>query len=749
MSDKRDLAKNGSAQFDAGGFASAVEYMTDATQRAALFWDVMRERGNAFREHAAQTAPHVLDYQVELVVDGRTLQRPVNYGLTRVIPPAGVEIDSTRRPFVVVDPRAGHGPGIGGFKSDSEIGVIFKAGHPCYFVGFLPEPMPGQTIEDITLAEAVFLEKVIALHPNAAGKPAVIGNCQAGWAIMMLAAVRPELFGPIIVAGAPLQYWAGVRGKNPMRYSGGLLGGSWLTALASDLGHGKFDGAWLVQNFENQNPANTYWTKQYNLYSKVDTEAPRYLDFERWWGGHVNLNAEEIQFIVDELFVGNNLASGRIKTSDGTAIDFRSIRSPIVVFCSKGDNITPPQQALGWILDLYDDVDEIRSYGQTIVYTIHETVGHLGIFVSSGVARKEYGELSSNIDLIDTLPPGLYEAVFRPNTAATANPDLVSGEWVMRCEARTLDDIRALGGNDAADDRRFATAARVSEINLALYRSFMQPLVRATVNPRIADWLRRMHPLRLQYEMFSDANPFMKQVAAAADKARAERMPVGAENPFVAIQEAVSKQIVSAFDAWRNLSESLSEQAFLSIYGSPALQRAVGIDPESDEQSRRAGKSPLHRQFVEQRIAELKSRMVEGGLREALVRATLYVGMARNSVDERGFETIRRIRLAKSEASRLSLADFKALVREQFFMLLIDQDEALNSIPVLLPDDTEERRDALEILREVANASGDLTPEVRSRLEKVAELFDPDRPKSNVSKNPAAGPAKRSNRPQS
>ena len=265
-----------------------------------------------------------------------------------------------RRPFVVVDPRAGHGPGIGGFKADSEIGVAFKAGHPCYFIGFLPDPMPGQTIEDIARAEAVFLEKVIALHPDADGKPCVIGNCQAGWAVMMLAAMRPELFGPIIIAGSPLSYWAGVRGKNPMRYSGGLLGGSWLTALTSDLGHGKFDGAWLVQNFENQNPANTLWTKQYNLYSKIDTEAPRYLGFERWWGGHVNLNAEEIQSIVDELFIGNKLAAGMIKTSDGTMIDLRNIRSPIVVFCSKGDNVTPPQQALGWILDLYDDVDDIR-----------------------------------------------------------------------------------------------------------------------------------------------------------------------------------------------------------------------------------------------------------------------------------------------------------------------------------------------------------------------------------------------------
>ena len=468
-----------------GMFAPAVAYWVDAAQRSILFWDVMRQRGNAYREHIAQTAPHVLDYKVELVIDGRKLERPVNYALVRVVPPATVEVDPKRRPFVIVDPRAGHGPGIGGFKADSEIGVALKAGHPCYFVGFLPDPMPGQTIEDIGRAEAIFLEKVIELHPDADGKPCVIGNCQAGWALMMLDALRPELFGPLIVAGSPLSYWAGVRGKYPMRYSGGLLGGSWLTALASDLGNGKFDGAGLVQNFENQNPANTLWSKQYNLYSKIDTEASRYLGFERWWGGHVNLNAEEIQFIVDELFIGNKLASGQIHTSDGTAIDLRSIRSPIVVFCSQGDNITPPQQALGWILDLYDDVDEIRSYGQTIVYTIHETVGHLGIFVSSGVARKEHGEFSSNIDLIDTLPPGLYEAIFDEKNVDTANPELVAGKWVMRCEARTLDDIRALGGNDAADERRFATAARVSEINLALYRTFMQPVVRSDRKPSV------------------------------------------------------------------------------------------------------------------------------------------------------------------------------------------------------------------------------------------------------------------------
>ena len=393
--------------------------------------------------------------------------------------------------------------------------------------------MPGQTIEDIARAEAIFLEKVIALHPEADGKPCVIGNCQAGWAIMMLASIRPELFGPIIVAGSPLSYWAGVRGKNPMRYAGGLLGGSWLTAFTSDLGHGKFDGAWLVQNFENQNPANTIWSKQYNLYSKIDTEAPRYLGFERWWGGHVNLNAEEIQFIVDELFIGNKLAAGEIQTSDGLAVDLRNIRSPIVVFCSKGDNVTPPQQALGWILDLYGSVDEIRSYGQTIVYTVHESVGHLGIFVSGSVAKKQHDEFSSNIDLIDTLPPGLYEAVFERKTDDTTNHELVSGNWVMRCEMRTLDDIRAFGGNDQADERRFATAARVSETNLALYRAVMQPIVRTWVNAPIAEWMQKLHPLRIGYELFSDANPMMAWLGAMADQVRKDRRPISADNPYL------------------------------------------------------------------------------------------------------------------------------------------------------------------------------------------------------------------------
>ena len=82
-----------------------------------------------------------------------------------------------------------------------------------------------------------------------------------------------------------------------------------------------------------------------------------------------------MQWIVDNLFVGNRLSTGEIRTSDGLRIDLRNIKSPIVCFCSWGDNITPPQQALDWILDLYDNVDEIVANGQTIVYSLRTRSG--------------------------------------------------------------------------------------------------------------------------------------------------------------------------------------------------------------------------------------------------------------------------------------------------------------------------------------------------------------------------------------
>jgi len=63
-----------------------ADYAVDFAQRAVLFWDTLRQRGNAFVEHTQAGMPPLLHFESELVMDGRTLERPVNYALLRIVP---------------------------------------------------------------------------------------------------------------------------------------------------------------------------------------------------------------------------------------------------------------------------------------------------------------------------------------------------------------------------------------------------------------------------------------------------------------------------------------------------------------------------------------------------------------------------------------------------------------------------------------------------------------------------------------
>ena len=700
-----------------------LNYWIDAWQRSILLLDVLRQRGNNYIEHNSRKAPHVLSFDVELVLDGRKLPRPVNYVLARIVPPEGTAIDPHKRPFIVFDPRAGHGPGIGGMKHDSEIGVALKAGHPCYFVGFLPDPIPGQTVEDVCEAEARFVDEVVKRHPNTDGKPCLIGNCQAGWQIMMMSAIHPDIVGPIMLAGSPLSYWAGVHGKNAMRYLGGLLGGTWLTSLAGDLGKGIFDGANLVANFESMHPDNTYWKKIYNVYSKIDTEPPRFLEFEKWWGSPVLLTAGEMQSIADQLFVGNKLSCGELDTSNGLRVDLRNIKSPIIVFCSWGDDITPPQQALDWILDLYDHEDEIVAAGQTIVYCLHQSIGHLGIFVSGKVATKEHEEFANAMDMIDLMPPGLYEAVITGIDETVENRELLQGNYLFSLEARKLDDIRRLGGNTAEDDRAFAAVARLSEITQGLYSTLMRPAARAIVTEQSAELMRRSHPNRLRFAMFADENPFMRPVTDLADAVRRDRRPVRPDNPFLAFEHMVSDMIANGLEMWGQARDAATEAFFFNTYGSPLLQAMVGLRADETSVSRRIGRDVAREAAAKEAAAHLEQSIGQGGLIEAAVRALIYVRLPEGKVDDRGFAALKQISAELPAAKRVGLARFKEIVKEQYLMLLLDAERAITALPKLLPSNRRQCEEALALVRRVLAARGDLPEEGRRRLERIEAMF--------------------------
>ena len=706
----------------------ALDYWVDTWQRSVLFWDVLRERGNQYLEHAREGAAPVLAFDYHVVVDGRTLEEPVNYALARIVPPPDCAApDATKRPFVVIDPRAGHGPGIGGFKMDSEIGVALRQGHPCYIMLFFPQPMPGQTIERVARAEYRFLEEVNALHPQAEGKPFVIGNCQGGWALMILAAAAPHLLGPILLAGSPISYWSGVEGKNPMRYSGGLLGGSWLASLASDMGHGKFDGAYLVNNFEQLNPAHTYWTKLYNVYSQVDTERARFLEFERWWGGHFLLEKAEIEWITQNLFVGNRLSAGDVTSADGTVhIDLRNIRSPIFVFASWGDNITPPQQALNWICDLYDSVDEIRLNEQTIVYCLHEHIGHLGIFVSGGVATKEHSEIASALDLIDVLPPGLYEAQIGDVRPDMPGHEYVDGRYTISFAPRTLEDIAKLD-DGRQDEEAFEVVARVAQVNQSLYDLFASPWVAASSNALSAEAIRAFNPARLERWMISDLNPALWPIRALAATVRAQRQPAAPDNAFVRAEQRASQRVEAALDAYREARDGAYERLFKAIYEAPWLAALVGLGPAERARRRDGAAQWLDKEFERLKREELEIGFEHGTLIDGFVRALVYAGRDETVFDERPFNLVRRLLGDMPAATRPTLVALKDSLKRQTFLVLLNETRAADGLAALLPE-MHQRRQAYELARRLARTRGVIGPAHEARFLRLAHALGLDTP---------------------
>jgi hypothetical protein len=689
---------------------AAAEYWGDAFQRSVLYADIMRKRGNSYIAHAKAGMPPVLVFKYDIVVKGRELERPVNYALVRIIDRRSGKSSrpekrndrrkkkllwrqaTGKRPIVIIDPRAGHGPGIGGSKQESEIGMALDAGHPVYFMIFSPTPEKGQTLTDVLNAKTLFLEKVAGLHPKME-KPVVIGNCQAGWAAALIGASRPDVAGPMVFNGSPLSYWGGVDGANPLRYRGGLFGGAWLTSFASDLGNGRFDGAHIVAAFEDLNPANTYWTKQYNVYSKVDTEEKRYLDFEKWWNGFYMMNGEEMHFIVDRLFIGNKLEQGELELEDGKTVNLKNIREPIVVFASKGDNITPPQQALNWIVNVYGSVATLKRSGQVIVYILHEEIGHLGIFVSSSVARKEHKEIIGSFEMLDYLAPGLYEMVI---DEASGDTDGLTGN--VRFEEREMSHILEL--NDGhQDEEDFKLVDSFSKINDRFYRSFVSPWVRMATTEASAEWLRQMHPLRVSKYLFSDMNPFLFPVKAMAESVKSSRRPVSRDNPFLSLEREFSKGVVDAFNLFRDVRDTIQEVTFKTLYGCFWMKCLFQPPGATDGAEQETTTAP----GIDDRV---RKEAGSGGFVEAALRVIIALLYADGVLDRGKYDAAETVVLEHPELRKIDPFELKRVVKQQAMILQANREVALGVLPELLKDRSR-RREVMRLADRVVSLCGD------------------------------------------
>lgn len=734
-----------------------LSYSTDSIKRLLQTAEILKDRGDIFIEHELAGCPPVLDYDYDIILDASNFDRPCNYVLLRIKPPEGVVTEESNRPYIIIDPRAGHGAGIGGFKPESQVGVALNNGRPVYFVAFKRLPEPTQTIADVTYAEARFVREVEKRHPGSQS-PVIVGNCQGGWAALILAATHPDIKGPIVMNGAPVAAWSGKVGVDPMRYKAGVNGGTWLAMMSADINNGVFDGAWLVNNFEQMNPYRNYVGKYYDLYKNPTANRERFLDFERWWGGFFTMNEAEIRWIVENIFIGNRIARNTGQLEKGVNIDLRNVKAPIIVFASRGDDITPPPQALAWILDAYTDEKEIEVCAQRIIYMIHDQVGHLGIFVSSKIANREHKGMASIMDMIEIIPPGLYEMRIEGEQGVGKDKT-----FSVDLKRRTFDDLSQAIGQYRTDEKIFRAIHRSSKSQTRIYEQSLRPIIKAMSNETSAQILRSLHPLRLQRSLWSRKNPMVSATSTlthtlnrflshTANDAVEENAipqdtntsqsntdnqtrstitqnygsvklpgiePINQDNVFLKIEKMFMDSLSMTLDFWGDLQGKHTENMFFTLWSMPWL-REYG----NKESSRRLSNKNALRDLP--KVDQVLAKISQGGYSEAVIRMLILVNIvADNNIDRNKLVRLTEVITKQLPFKDLLNSNLAQIIENQTLMVRFDENQSMDTLKTLLKDKDERIQAFKQVVYVIGDEEHNLnfaTISMLNRLKKVLEL---------------------------
>ena len=234
-----------------------------------------------------------------------------------------------------------------------------------------------------------------------------------------------------------------------------------------------------------------------------------------------------------------------------------------------------------------------------------------------------------------------------------------------------------------------------------------------------------MHPNRFGFGFFSDRNPFVAAIAPLAEAVRQDRCPVAPNNPLLAIESVASNWIETSLKLWGQARDALVEQFFLAFFGSPMLQSMVGLNAKNADLHRRIEHDVTREATANRLRAELESAIDRGGVVEAFVRALAYVLEPVGEVDDRGFAALKEAGRMVSPGYFPDFARFREIVRQQFLILHLDEERAIEALPKLVAS-AEDRRLVLESLHRIRKLrQPELNEEQQRRLSRVEKLLAP------------------------
>jgi hypothetical protein len=232
-----------------------------------------------------------------------------------------------------------------------------------------------------------------------------------------------------------------------------------------------------------------------------------------------------------------------------------------------------------------------------------------------------------------------------------------------------------------------------------------------------------MHPNRLRFAIFSDRNPAMGSVASASEKVGKDRRTAAEQNILTQTEQGMAAAISSTLTAAGKVRDSMTEQLFHLTYGSPLLQALVGVDSQ-DLEGRLPAREARREQAQAKKRKELEAGFDQGAAAEAALRAIAYVRRAEGNVDKRAYAVVKQLHDAQPPGRPRTMAELKAVLRDQSALLRLDEERAVTAIPRLLPRDAVDRARALRAVQRVVSAQGELSPEGKRRLARAERLFD-------------------------